>query len=361
MVERLTGKVEKITRIENVGQSLDLCEIQIDFDVLKIFYDYSELMDYLNFEVQYTVRKDVVKGVPDLVVCELAKLVNIQTVKSAENIRLIPEGTNRTVCNFDVTEARYGIFYPGIVAIASGYTIGSSMKARWFDITMVDKNSRLFEVRKFEPEGELEIVEARYKAIVGHYVTFDMESTKYGYQTKDITTLPQEVEMSPEVVVARAVLEEVIRADEGIAKYVRAHDMLNVLERHVDGEPGYALVRMASELYMINAIENISTDMDIPVMRRAVFCSRGYLLPHKTEWSTALLNNSKLMIVPELKADRELLLIIDPLAKEIASPTKAMYVKIRGLVNDIIDIRRRCHEKADSDIAALTRMFNGLL
>lgn len=362
MIERLQGTVEKITRVERVGDSLDLCEIQIGFDDLKIFYDYNDLLDYLNCEVQYTTRKDVVRGVPDLVVCELVKLSTIQTVAASENIRLIPEGNKRTLCNFDVQAARFGNFYPNVCALMSSYELGTSPKARWFDCTMIDMYSRIFVVRKFEPEGDLDVLEKEYQGIVGKYVVFDLESTKYGYQTKEITSLQQSVELSPEVIVARKILEDEVAKDEAIAAYVKAFDMLNVLAEKMDGEPGYNLVRMASEIYMINAIENISTDLDIRAMRRAVFCSRGYVLPHKTEWSIPLLNNSKVMQIPALKTDRELMLIIDVLSREQMSPTKATYIKIRGLVNDIINIRRGIEDEKDvTSTNALTSLFNGLL
>jgi hypothetical protein len=119
---------------------------------------------------------------------------------------------------------------------------------------------------------------------------------------------------------------------------------------------------MASELYMINAIDNISTDLDIRAMRRAVICSRGYLLPKKTAWSRPMLNTNKIMTVPSLKADKELMLMVDTLSEEEASATKLTYIKIRGLVNDIIDIRRGIeNEKDNSNIDDMRALLNGLL
>lgn len=37
----------------------------------------------------------------------------------------------------------------------------------------------------------MDAVEQMYKNAVGKYVVFDLESTRYGYQTKDITVLDQ--------------------------------------------------------------------------------------------------------------------------------------------------------------------------
>lgn len=362
MIERLQGVVSKVTRLEHVGDDLDLCQIIIGFDDLRIFYSYGDLVDYLDCEVQYTVRKDIIKGKTELVVCELVKLATIQTVQSVENIKLIPEDVKRTLCNFDSKGARYGNFYHNVTAIMASFTSGASAKARWFDCQMIDMYSRIFEVRKFEPDGDLNELENSYKSLVGKYCVFDMEFTKFGFQTKEIIALPQAVELSPEVIVARKVLEDMISKDEALSSYCEHYDFLNTISQQVDGEPGYALVRMASELYMITAIENISNGLDIRSMRRAVICSRGFMLPHKTDWSKPLLNNSRMMAIPGLKTDKELMLIIDVLSAENMSPTKATYIKLRGMVNDIINIRRGIENEKDiTNTANLTLMFNGLL
>lgn len=362
MIQRLQGKVEKITRISNVGDSLDLCSIQIDFDDLKIFYDYNDLLEYLNCEVQYTTRKDVINGMPDLVVCELVKLATIQTVQSVDNIKLIPEGTKRTLCNFDTQTARYGNFYPNVTALASDYELGSSPKSRWIDVSMIDMNSRVFVVRKFEPEGTLEDLDKMYGAIKGHYVNFDLEFTKYGYQTKEITTLPQEVELSPEVEVAKSVVENIASQDEALMAYLKKFDFIECLKSRIDGEPGYALVRIASELYLIDAYSKISNDLDIRAMRRAAICSYGYMLPHKVEWSIPRLNINHVVNIPELKTDNELMLMIDVMSREPWSPTKSTYIEIKGSVNKIINIRRGIDDEKDvANMSAFVSMFNGLL
>ena len=106
MIERLQGKVENISIIRHIGDNLDLCSMQIDFDNLKIFYDANDLMQFVGKEVEYTTRPDVIDGHAELVICELAVLSTIQTVASTENVKLIPEGNKRTMSSLGVRVRR---------------------------------------------------------------------------------------------------------------------------------------------------------------------------------------------------------------------------------------------------------------
>lgn len=363
MIERLQGKVEKVTFVKKIAENLDQCELQIDFDILTIFYDATELMQFSGKDVLYTVRPDVVDGEQKLVICELAMLTTVQTVQSTENIKLIPEGTSRTICNFDSRNARFGQYYPNVVGLLSKFTFGSSQKAKWFDCTMIDINSKEYMVKMFTSGSTPEEMEAVLNPMIGRYVNFDMEYTRYGFQTTELIPLPQDVEESPEVVVAKEVIQTLINNDPALTEYNSRYGFINTVSSVIDGEPGYGLVRMASELYMINAVDNISTELDIRAMKRAVICSRGYMLPHKTDWSKPMLNTTKLMQIPELKTDKELMLILDALSDEEPSPTKLTYIEIRGLVDNIIRIRRGIYNEENKAIntSALVNMFNGLL
>lgn len=365
MIERLQGKVSNISVIQHLKDNLDLCEIQIDFDNLKIFYDANELMQFIGQDVEYTVRPDMVNGKLDNVICELAVLSTIQTVASTDNVKLIPEGNKRTMCNIESRAIRFGDFYPNCVALMSGFELGSSNKSKWFDCKMIDKVSKEFSVRLFATNVDYDRMVEVLSALKGGYVTFDLESTKYGYQTKEIIGLPNTVEESPEVVVAKEIIRNLIMSDSALQDYDRRYNVMENLAGLIDGEPGYVFVRMASELYMINAIDNISTDLDIRSMKRAVICSRGYLLPHKANWSRPFLNLNRAMSIPSLKEDSELMFMMDVLSEEESSETKLTYIKVKGLVNDIIDIRRGVQNEKNSisndSINAMSRMFNGLL
>lgn len=347
MIQRLHGRVEDVSIINHVADSLDLCLLKIDFDEVYIFGDANDFMEYLGQNVEYTIRPDIINGEVKNVVCDLALMSTVQTVESIKNVKLIPGRIERTICNFKSRDMRMGEYYPACVALMSSYKMGSSSKAKWFDCILIDEESRQCEVRLFSGKDSTEL-ESILSAYVGSYVRFDAEYTRYGIQTKEIVSLNYKVELSPEVVVAKEVLIDEIKKDEALALYENYTGLINILSARIDGEPGYMLVRMASEIYMINAIDSISADLDIRAMKRAVFCSRGYCSQHNKNWSKPMLNTNKALKIPGIKDDIELLYILDALCEEEPSPTKLTYIKIRNLVNDIIDIRRGVINEKDN-------------
>lgn len=363
MIQRLRGRVENITVVKHIAESLDLCSIRIDFDEVFIFGDANDYMDFLNQEVYYTIRPDVIDGNPCNVVCDIAAISNVQVVETVENVKLIPGRVQRTICNFSAKDLRMGEYYPSCVALLGGIELGSSSKAKWFDCSVIDQDSKAMQLRLFAGK-ESEQLETLLTSYVGSYVRFDLEMTKYGPQTKEILCLNYNVEYSPEVEVAKAVLEKEATLDPGIQDYVKYTNLIESLLTKMDGEPGYMLVRMASEIYMINAVDAISADLDIRAMKRAVFCSRGYCTSHTKNWSKPMLNTNRALKVAALRDDMELLYIIDVMCEEPASPTKQMYIKIRNMVNDIIDIRRGVINEKDSInsvVPDFVRSLGGLL
>lgn len=357
MTNKLTGKCENVTFIKNIDKGLDLCEVQIDFSSYKIFEDSNDLMKYIGQDVLYALRPDCIDGKTEIVICHLAKLTEIQTVSSTENIKLVPEGTSRTVCNFNASEIRFGDFYPSCVALLSKVEKGSSKKAQWVDMTMIDQSSKEFTVKRFCNDADS--VLEQIKPWCGHYVNFDLESTKYGFRTEEPTCMTRAVELSPEVEVAKQVLLNEIAQDEGLKKLDALYKYIDTLTSVIDGEPGYLLVRIASEIYMINAIDSISTDLDIRAMKRAAICSRGYALPHTTMWSAPLLNTNKALKIQELREDKELMYILDVFCEEPPSDTKLTYFEISELVDNIIKIRRGVkNEKGNFSDAGNSSIIN---
>ena len=194
------------------------------------------------------------------------------------------------------------------------------------------------------------------------YVEFDLESTKYGYQTEQFRAIAQEVEASPEVAIARVVVENMVKADGPLLQFVTETKLFEYLDAFIDAEPGYAYVRMASEIYMIEALANITNDINERSMKRAVVCSYAYVIPHKDPWSRGIVNVMKILKYTELKADVELKAMLDVNFEMEVSTTKLMYMAIKNMVSQIIDIRRGIkHEEVSSLIDRYRSDFNGLL
>jgi len=361
------GTVNSVTLIEDFNSGISCCSVNIDFDTVYVFEEYAALTDLIGKKVSYDVRREVYKGVPVTVACNIADLHKIQTVEKTKDIRLVPERSDdRVGCNIDISTLKLGDLRHNCVAFLSSYTLGRSDKAEWVDCVMVDMKSKTFSFRIFVRNGSTEdcTVEEAIAAKVGHYVRFSITATKFGFQqvedTKlDLVDVP--VLLPPEVEVAIGIIVEAAKEDEALLNYMNYFDYIERLKKIIDIEMGYTLVEIASEISMIQAIQNISDIYDKKTMIRTAIASRGYLLPAKTKFSRPVLNVTK-VLKTELGSDRELLLILDPAAEEEASPTKRMYMDLASFTSRVVNERRGLNEEINEHINldALRRRTGGL-
>ncbi len=361
----ITGEVINVTLIKKLTNDIDYCGIQIGFDSHKIFYSYTKLLEFLNKQVSYDVVPDIFEGQHITVVANLAEIYKIQALEKNKDIRLVPKDAKvRIGCNFDCRTLKMGDTKLAAVAYLSKAEAGSSVRSEWYDLTCIDMNARVFAVRIFTRGADVDglNIDEVVTSKVGKYVEMDITSTKYGLQTSSLKALELPVVAPPEVETAISIILSVANEDADLMDYMTKYDFINQLKSVIDMEPGYHLVRIASELSLINAVENISNMYDFQLMKRAAITSRGYLLPAKTKFSRPLLNVTKLMKTA-LGTNRELLLILDPVSEEPASPTKNAYMKIAQFSEAIIRERRGIDEKISDtiNIESLRDITGGLL
>ena len=217
----------------------------------------------------------------------------------------------------------------------------------------MDKKAKQFVLRLFTSnlEGNVNAEEV-IGELVGHYVKFDINSTRYGYQAQAF-----------EVAITQII--QTVSTDKELMEYMTQYNFINILKGIIDGEFGYHLVAIASEIYCIKAISNISDEYNIQTLIRAAITSRGYLLPSKTKFSRPMLNTNK-VLKSKLNNDKDLILLLDALSEEEISPTKSVYIRIRKFIKQILNERRGLidenKEKYENDIIARTKYeFSGLL
>lgn len=362
MINKLTGHVESVKVIAEIVGGFCECDIQIDFDEYKIFYQRDTILSYVDKDVFYNVRPDVVHGETCQVICEIALVTEVMTVDANKSSKLIPVDSRRPICNFKIKDIKFGEFKPNCIAILTKYTMGHSAKAKWYDCELLDAQSHLFELRLFSPDADPTKPQELMDTLINGYVEFDIESTKYGYQTNELRAIAQKVEASPEVAIAKVVVENTINADGALLQYVTDTKLLQYLDTFIDAEPGYAYVRMASELYLIEALANITNDIDERSMKRAVICSYGYVIPHKDPWARNIVNVTKILKYTELRADETLKSLLDIAYEKECTTSKLLYMAIKNMVSQIIDIRRGIkHEEIDNLINTYRAAFNGML
>lgn len=359
------GIVESVTLVENLGDKLDYCKIRIDFDEKMIYGDYAELCTYIGKEVEYAVKKDMHKGAIIEVVVNLYERRVITTLSQERDIALLPDedAVNRTtVSNFFIDSLRYGEVQGDCIAFLSSYECGASNKAQWVDCTLVDCKSKMFTMKLFSKDGmpQEQLVDL-VERCVGSYVIFDIISTKYGYQVSDdqFKYYNAPVAPPPEVDTAIAIINQAVKDDVELKSYMNMYNYIDTLKKVIDGELGYNLVRIATELSLYKAMQGVSKLYDYKLLVRASIVSRGYLLGSNTKFSRPVLNVNKLLKSP-LSRDRELILLVDVLAEEKASPTKNVFIEVGNLANRLVDERRGIYEEiSDSDVYSNMRRNSG--
>lgn len=364
MVERREGHVYSVRTISNYSDNFAMLKIEIDFDEYYIFYDPAQLTQFVDKDVYYTTRPDVVNEKKVEVVCEIALVTEVVTLDKVSNdVKLIPFDVKRPVCNFNIREVKFGEYKVGCIAILTGMDKGESRKATWLDCHLIDAYGHMFDLRMFTDLSNVTDV-SKFSGMINGYVEFDLESTKYGYQTTSIQSLPQDIEKSPEIAIARSVVMDYINSDPVINNLVASTGLVTVLDNYVDTEPGYLWVRIASELYLIDTFDNITSGMNITTMKRATIATRLFALPHSGEWSNTIVNVVKMLKFSEISKDNDLRSIVDVFYKGDTSETRIFYFKIRDMVDSIIRLRRGFNygkETYNRIIDECHLAFNGLL
>lgn len=359
----LSGKVNTVELIEHIQDHLDYCNIEIDMVLYKVFYDYGDLLNFSGKTVLYDTMYDVYKGNTITRIANLAEKKVIQTLDKVSDIKLIPSNaTSRVVCNFDAETIRYGDRIPGSIGFLAGCEFKDSGKGIWYELEIVDMNAkRIFAKIFLQRNRDNTSISATIEGLVGNYIKFTLMSSTYGFQTDELELYPVDVVEPPEVIVAEEQIRQCIEQDEALMSYCRKYDFISFLKDVIDGEKGYHLVRIASEIALINSITNISELYSRNVLIRAAIASRGYLLPAKDVYSRPVINVNK-VLTTELKTDRELITILDVLSKK-STVNKRMYIKISEMVLDIIKERRTAKHEMEQDYATFIDGFHvgGLL
>lgn len=362
-MNKLRGRVESVTTKEVISEGFAQCLIVIDFSEFIIFYNPTDLNQFVGEEVLYTTRPDIVNGIKREVICEIALVTEVvSTEKITNDVKLIPFDLKRPVCNFNIKDIKFGDFKQECIGILTAVTPGSSRKASWYDCSVLDAYGHLFDLRLFAEQAGTGDTTA-FIPLMNNYIMFDINSTKYGYQTSEISGMEQQVEASPEIAIAKKVVMNYINSDEDIHRMAIGTQFENFIDQTIDGEKGYLWVYMASELYMIDALDNITSGLNISTLKRAVICTRLYACAPASVWARSVTNATVLMKYKEIKNDAKLRSIIDVFVKDTTdTQDRDTYLMIRGLVNKIINTRRGLtDEEVSNSIISCCNAFNGLL
>ena len=337
MVKR-RGTVDKVTLVRQIYKDLDQCELTIGFDTYTAFYPYSELEGFQGKEVSFVLRPDLVNGLEVLVITEITLMSVVNTVESVNNVKLCPLNDARGVCNFDSASAQVGNFYPGSIVMVTDFSFGSSKKAKWIDLTCIDKKSKVMYLRIFDATIDAEEAERTCAPLVGKYVKADIQYTTYGFQTKEeIRPLDIPTTASPSVALAKAIVEAEMEKYPDVKALCETLQYISKLEVLVTPEPGWSLVKIATLLNIINNVDNLITGADIDLMKKAAILSQLHLLPTKYKYDDNVKTVLLLKRSAELGSNNKIISLLS--SEYVEDETDATYKAIKRMADELNDIR----------------------
>lgn len=345
----LTGKVSKVTLLSHIQDGLDYCSVIVDFDEVKIFGNYNDILQFIGKTVIYQTTMDIFRGESIVRCVNFYEAGVIQTVDKTSNVKLYSDVSKaRAVVNFSVDDLRKGERETNCIAYLCGFEKGVSEYSAWCDCKMIDKFGKIFVVRLFDKTKGSGELEKEVGLMVGSYVQFHIENTRYGFQTSKLTYVNVPVVVAPEVEIAEAVIRDMVSGDLLLQSYMEKHNFIGELKNQIHYELGYRLVELAAELYEIENLCSISDIYDRQLLVRAAVTSRGYLLPCQTRYSKMLLNVNK-VLTTDLKSDKSLIMLLDLFSGEDGHDVnKSAFYRIKKYCNVVLNERRGIYAEEES-------------
>jgi hypothetical protein len=365
-----TGTITSVSSLSEIKPGLHQLEVSMDdFSTYTVFGNMNEYLGYVDKEVEFETREDVINGLVQEVICNVAARSIVQSVDSGdyvddfEGMTLIPENSKAIdVITFNKDTLKRGDVAKAQVILVSGFKPGKSRVAKWTDFICLDVNSTVFNLRLFTNADDIEDFRNN---VVGKYAMVDIKNDdKYGFQVfADMQIYDQEVHIPSEVLLSALKLNIIVRRDEELEGYVKKYDMIDTLKKTIYFEPGYHLVEMAAEIMLIQTVCKIFGEYDRGLLYRCVFASRGYLLGSNAHISNPLVNYHRI-ITSTLKNDFDLIRLLDITGGlEEGDLNKQVYLSVRRQVTSIMKGRRGINEdnKINSIVADIDTEYGGLL
>lgn len=332
------GHLDDVIRVRQIFSDLDECQLKIGFDTYTAFYPFSELAPMKGQDVNYVLRKDIVNGKETLVITEITELSLVHTVEANKGVKLCPLNEARGVCNFDSASSQVGQYYPGSIVMVTDFKYKQSNKAKWVDLTCLDKKSKAINLRIFDSTLDAAEAEIRYKDWLGKYIRANIKYTNFGFQSEEVPTLLNiSTAVSPSVALAKAIVMDELKQFPDVEDLLRKVRYVEVLERTIAPEPGWALVEIATLLNLINNIDNITVGTDIGLMKKAALLSKLHVIPTKHKYTDEVKAMLMIRQSTTLGSDDRLLPLI--MHTEPLTETEAVYKIIRETADSLNSVR----------------------
>lgn len=327
-----------IVKVKEISQDIDVLKVTIDDTVeAYMIYMYAESLVFLNQEVIVSYRKDLLDGKIETFINTLTIPVKVNTLDRDDGIKLYVqrEDNNSNCCLYDICEGE-SMVKAILYCISTEYE--SSVKAVWLTLKVRDRAGRVAKLRLFDYDNR----DADYS---GTYIQANIKRTKYGFNTDMIEPVDLNFAPNPEVDIAKTYITRHFGADVHMTSLLNRTRLLDFMEEYVELEKGYALVRAAIELDILQELKNTMESVNFKALEYAVICRYGYMTKSKLSNYSERLRSITFVLqnaVKDFGPDdaTNVLLLLDENTDEDVTPDKRVLSKVIELADAVIQAKK---------------------
>lgn len=251
------------------------------------------MMKFLDKEVVFSVREELFEGtyVNMLETFTAIASINVVDQDATAKLYLLEKAPNQ--CTVAFSDIALGDNVLSVILYCTSVTYGRNNRTTWADLTLVDRDHKVANVRKFNPER----MDYEYQ---DRYVKLDMYRNDYGLNTEEPELLDELGNYdNPEKDICKAYLNRVIHEDPDLEGFVQRSSLFEKMYEYSYAEnldKGHELVRLGRLVYLIDQLRNLTGSLDIQALIRAAICSRAYVLCNREEMNWSLLKQNIVMM-----------------------------------------------------------------
>lgn len=322
-----------IVKLEVINDEVDMMRVVID-DVTEAYMlgSYGDCVQFIGQEVIVSYRRDVYNGKISTFINTLTVPVKINTLEREDNIKLFcnTEDNNSNVCFADIKEGESMV---GAIMYCVETKYESSPNAVWVTYKVRDKAGRIAKVRLFD----YEVHNLDYR---GMYIKGNIRRTQYGFTTTEVTTLPSDFPINPEVDICRTYIEKYFVGDTYMCSLFERTKLLDFMQNHISEELGYSLVRAAVELDILSELRNVFDDVDFKALSYAIIMRYGYMTKDSLTDYSENLRTLTFVLTNKVPSglSKKVLMILDDTDADV--PDRGIYRQIVKLADEVIRIKK---------------------
>lgn len=323
------AKCTSIIKVDTIAGANDVLKVTVDNITSYWIYDYTEALKFLDQEVIVEYRKDIYKGNLETFIATFTIPTVIATLDKKDNIRLYVDQVDNKA-NVAFREIEDGDERLGCIVFCTKSEFKTSNKAVWQELIIRDSTMHTATLRVFDYDN-------KSADFSGKYVKTNLVKNRYGFQSELVKPLDEEVYVNPEIELARNFILNYFADDPVALSYIEQTNVLGYLAEAVDYEKGYGLMRLAMELSSVDAMYNITKDVDLRAIGQALLLEHGWMT--RASVMSKSYTNITIGWNYQFSNRKTVMQLLDEALED--KPVEALIMKsIKDNVNTILEVRK---------------------